>query len=110
MNAPDTNDDFQNKNQKQLAHLEKVSWVLMGVAGVIVIIGTIYVFRTPSTAEKHPVLLLTFGGIAMAMIAISFVLGELSDGKKTVQEAIIKVIVELAMLGLFILIANLLRK
>ena len=34
MNAPDTKNDAQDKGQNQLAYLEKVSWVLMGVAGI----------------------------------------------------------------------------
>ena len=82
----------------------------MGVAVVIVVVGTVYVFRVPPEENKHSTLILFGGAGALALVAISFVLGELSADKKTIKEAIITVIVEMAMLGLFILITNLLRK
>ena len=90
--------------------LEKISDILLVIAGVITVIGTIYVLRTPPAEEKHPVLLLTSGAIAMAMVFISFVLGDLSRGEKTVKEAIATVAAEMAMLALFIWITTLLRK
>ena len=110
MDEPDTRDNLQNKEQEPLAHLQKISYILLGIAGVITLIGTIYVVRTPPAEEKHTLLLLAAGAVVLSMVAISFVLGELSEGQKTVKEAVITVIIEMAMLGLFILISNLLRK
>jgi O-antigen/teichoic acid export membrane protein len=96
--------------RKPMTNLNKISWILLGVAVVMTLIGTVYVFRTPPAENKHPTLLLTAGVIVLALVFISFVLDDLSKGEKTVKEAVITVTVEMAMLGLYILVANLLRK
>ena len=90
--------------------LEKISILLLGVAGVIATIIMIYIFRIPPAENTHTTLLLTSGAIGLALVFISFVLGDLSRGEKTVKEAIATVAAEMAMLALFILIATLLRK
>ncbi len=93
-----------------MPNLEKISYLLLGIAGVMATIIMIYIFRTPPAENKHTTLLLTSGAIGLALVFISFVLGDLSKGEKTVKEAIATVAAEMAMLALFILIVTLLRK
>jgi len=110
MDEPDTRDNLQNKEQEPLAYLEKISYLLLGLAGIIAFGMIVYIIKVPRDDLQHPIIFLTVAASGLALIAVSFVLRELSSGEKTVKEAIITVTIELAMLGLFILISNLLRK
>ncbi len=92
-----------------MTNLNKISWILIVIAAVMALIGTVYVFRIPPAENKHPILLLTAGVTVLALVFVGFVLGDLSKGEKTVKEAVITVSVEMALLGLFILAVNLLR-
>ncbi len=99
-----------DKKHNPRKRLEKISYILLGIAGIMALGFLVYIVKVPPGEGKHPILLLTSVTIGLALNFISFVLRDLSEGKKTVKEAIATTAVEMVMLALFILIANLLRK
>ena len=82
--------------------------LLIGFGLILLNIGFLILVTGPKNVRS--ITQLAPGLFGLILILISMALTEMKSGKKTAKEAAITVAIEMAMLGLFILIANSLRK
>ena len=94
---------------RQTLLVKHLDVTLMGI-GMVLIVGNIgYLAIVTGPKNVHSVVQLIPGLLGLFFVFVSMALTEMNSGKKTVKEAIITVVVEMLLLGLFIFISVLMR-